>query len=140
MKLNYIIFKAILINIIKHTLSQTISGNTRNLYHFINLVDKSLTNIFESIEDKNYNFIEDLDLSNGILKINLKNNKAYIINIQKNNKQTWLSSPFSGPKWFEYINNERVDIHNNKIKLYELLNTEFNDNYKLIGNKRLKLL
>ena len=129
-----------LMNIIKQTLSQTISENTRNLSSFINLVDKSLTNIFESIIDKNYNFIEDLDLSNGILKIDLKNNKTYIINIQKNNKQIWLSSPFSGPKRFEYINNEWVDIHNNKIKLYELLNSEFNNNYKLIGNKKLKLL
>ena len=129
-----------LMNIIKQTLSQTISENNRNLSSFINLVDKSLTNIFESIEDKNYNFIEDLDLSNGILKIDLKNNKTYIINIQKNNKQIWLSSPFSGPKRFEYINNEWVDIHNNKIKLYELLNSEFNNNYKLIGNKKLKLL
>ena len=127
-------------NLIKHTLSQSISENTRNLSSFINLVDKSLTNIFESIVDKNYNFIEDLDLSNGILKIDLKNNKTYIINIQKNNKQIWLSSPFSGPKRFEYINNEWVDIHNNKIKLYELLNSEFNNNYKLIGNKKLKLL
>ena len=129
-----------LMNIIKQTLSQTISENTRNLSSFINLVDKSLTKIFESIIDKNYNFIEDLDLSNGILKIDLKNNKAYIINIQKNNKQIWLSSPFSGPKRFEYINNEWVYIHNNKIKLYELLNSEFNNNYKLIGNKKLKLL
>ena len=129
-----------LMNLIKHTLSQNISENTRNLSSFIHLVDKSLTNIFESIVDKNYNFIEDLDLSNGILKIDLKNNKAYIINIQKNNKQIWLSSPFSGPKRFEYINNEWVDIHNNKIKLYELLNSEFNNNYKLIGNKKLKLL
>ena len=129
-----------LMNIIKQTLSQTISENTRNLSSFINLVDKSLTKIFESIIDKNYNFIEDLDLSNGILKIDLKNNKTYIINIQKNNKQIWLSSPFSGPKRFEYINNEWVDIHNNKIKLYELLNSEFNNNYKLIGNKKLKLL
>ena len=129
-----------LMNLIKHTLSQSISENSRNLSSFINLVDKSLTNIFESIIDKNYNFIEDLDLSNGILKIDLKNNKTYIINIQKNNKQIWLSSPFSGPKRFEYINNEWVDIHNNKIKLYELLNTEFNNNYKLIGNKKLKLL
>ena len=129
-----------LMNLIKHTLSQSISENSRNLSSFINLVDKSLTNIFESIVDKNYNFIEDLDLSNGILKIDLKNNKTYIINIQKNNKQIWLSSPFSGPKRFEYINKEWTDIHNNKIKLYELLNIEFNDNYKLIGNKRLKLL
>lgn len=127
-------------NLLKHTLSQSISENTRNLSSFINLVDKSLTNIFESIVEKNYNFIEDLDLSNGILKIDLKNNKTYIINIQKNNKQIWLSSPFSGPKRFEYINNEWIDIHNNKIKLYELLNSEFNNNYKLIGNKKLKLL
>ena len=51
MHLNYIIFKAMLMNIIKQTLSQTISENTRNLSSFINLVDKSLTNIFESIED-----------------------------------------------------------------------------------------
>ena len=129
-----------LMNLLKHTLSQSISENTRNLSSFINLVDKSLTNIFESIVEKNYIFIEDLDLSNGILKIDLKNNKTYIINIQKNNKQIWLSSPFSGPKRFEYINNEWVDIHNNKIKLYELLNSEFNNNYKLIGNKKLKLL
>mgnify|MGYP003571365128 CR=1 FL=1 len=129
-----------LMNLLKHTLSQSISENTRNLSSFINLVDKSLTNIFESIVEKNYNFIEDLDLSNGILKIDLKNNKTYIINIQKNNKQIWLSSPFSGPKRFEYINNEWIDIHNNKIKLYELLNSEFNNNYKLIGNKKLKLL
>ena len=64
-----------LMNIIKHSLSQSISE--RNLASFINLVDKSLSKIFESIADKNYNFIEDLDLSNGILKIDLKNNKTY---------------------------------------------------------------
>jgi len=129
-----------LMNIIKHTLSQSISEKSSNLASFVNLVEKSLSNIFDSLADKNYNFIEDLDLSNGILRIDLKNNKTYIINIQKNNKQIWLSSPFSGPKRFEYINNEWVDIHNNKIKLYELINTEFNNNYKLIGNKKLKLL
>ena len=129
-----------IMNIIKNYLSENISNNSKNLSNFINLVDKALNNIFESIVNKNYNFIEDLDLSNGVLKIDLKNNKTYIINIQKNNKQIWLSSPFSGPKRFEYINNEWIDIHNNKIKLYELLNTEFNNNYKLFGNKRLKLL
>ena len=123
-------------NLIKSSLSD----NSKNLSSFINLVDKALNNIFESISTKNYNFIEDLDLRDGILKIDLKNNKSYVINIQKNNKQIWLSSPFSGPKRFEYINNEWVDIHNNKIKLYELLNSEFNNNYKLIGNKKLKLL
>ena len=123
-------------NLIKSSLSD----NSKNLSSFINLVDKALNNIFESISTKNYNFIEDLDLRDGILKIDLKNNKSYVINIQKNNKQIWLSSPFSGPKRFEYINNEWVDIHNNKIKLYELINSEFNNNYKLFGNKILKLL
>ena len=107
---------------------------------FINLVNNTLNKIYDNIDNKQYNFIEDIELEDGVLKIDLKNQKTYVINIQKNNKQIWLSSPFSGPKRFEYINNNWIDIHNNKIKLYELLNHEFNSNYKLIGTKRLKLI
>ena len=119
-------------------------NNSNNLSFFINLVTKSLEKIFNSIDENNYPFIKNIELNDNILTIDLKGDKTYILNINKINKQLWLSSPFSGPKRFEYDKktNQWLDI-NNKINLFKILNNEFNNLLKqnnLIAYKKLNLI
>jgi frataxin len=120
-------------------------SNNNNLSFFINLVSNSLEKIFNSIDKNNYPFIKNIELNDNILTIDLNNDKTYILNINKINKQLWLSSPFSGPKRFEYDKktNQWLDINNYKINLYKILNNEFNNlikQNKLISYKKLNLI
>ena len=120
-------------------------NNSKNLSFFINLVTKSLEKIFDSIDKNDYPFIKNIKLNDNILTIDLKDDKTYILNINKINKQLWLSSPFSGPKRFEYDTktNQWLDINNYKINLYKILNNEFNNlikQNKLISYKKLNLI
>ena len=48
---------------------------------------------------------------------------TYVINRQTPNKQIWLSSPTSGPKRYDFINNKWIYKHDGK-SLHELLNEE----------------
>ncbi|KAF7972697.1 hypothetical protein HWV62_30352 [Athelia sp. TMB] len=41
-------------------------------------------------------------LQSGVLTLILGDNGTYVINKQPPNKQIWLSSPFSGPKRYDY--------------------------------------
>ena len=121
------------------------NNSNNNLSFFINLVSNSLEKIFNSIDKNNYPFIKNIELNDNILTIDLNNNKTYILNINKINKQLWLSSPFSGPKRFEYDRktNQWLDINNYKINLYKILNNEFNNLIKqnnLISYKKLNLI
>ena len=121
------------------------NNSNNNLSFFINLVSNSLEKIFNSIDKNNYPFINNIELNDNILTIDLKDDKTYILNINKINKQLWLSSPFSGPKRFEYDTktNQWLDINNYKINLYKILNNEFNNLLKqnnLIAYKKLNLI
>ncbi|KAF4605438.1 Mitochondrial chaperone Frataxin [Pleurotus pulmonarius] len=44
----------------------------------------------------------DLEYLSGVLTLSLGDNGTYVINKQPPNKQIWLSSPFSGPKRYDY--------------------------------------
>ena len=122
------------------------NNSNNNLSFFINLVSNSLEKIFNSIDKNNYPFIKNIELNDNILTIDLNNDKTYILNINKINKQLWLSSPFSGPKRFEYDKktNQWLDINNYKINLYKILNNEFNNlikqNKLIIKNGKSKKL
>ena len=51
---------------------------------------------------------------------------TYVLNRQTPNKQIWLSSPKSGPKRYDFINNKWIYKHDGK-SLHELLDAEIPD-------------
>ena len=109
---------------------------------FVFHADEKLGDIYEKLDDENLvDFINNLELSDGILKFSLVNvnsvnnvneEKKYVLNLQKPNKQIWFSSPFSGPQRFEYYtdlsdkNNYWLNKHNKK-ELQKLIMDEVNE-------------
>ena len=111
----------------------------------MSMVDSTLNKIYDEIDKKEYSFIDNISLEEGVLTINLKEDKTYVINIQKPNKQIWLSSPFSGPRRFEFneANNKWIDIHNSNNSLLSLISKEINEEIikrKYPSNSKLSLL
>ena len=119
--------------------------STNTLTKFISMVDSTLNKIYDEIDKKEYSFIDNISLEEGVLTINLKEDKTYVINIQKPNKQIWLSSPFSGPRRFEFneANNKWIDIHNSNNSLLSLISKEINEEIikrQYPSNSKLSLL
>ena len=119
--------------------------STNTLTKFISMVDSTLNKIYDEIDKKEYSFIDNISLEEGVLTINLKEDKTYVINIQKPNKQIWLSSPFSGPRRFEFneANNKWIDIQNSNNSLLSLISKEINEEIikrKYPSNSKLSLL
>lgn len=83
---------------------------------------ESLTETFESLLDK-HKLPSDVTFSNGVLTVELNKHGTYVINKQTPNKQIWLSSPFSGPKRYDFLNQTWVYKHDG-ISLHHLLNEE----------------
>ncbi|CAI2378827.1 unnamed protein product [Moneuplotes crassus] len=76
-------------------------------YHEIS--DHFLESLCEQFEAIDQSEIDDVILSQGVLRIDLADEKStYIINKQSPNKQIWLSSPMSGPYRFD------LDLESNK--------------------------
>lgn len=137
--------KYIMLSSINVMLFSTLLHKTQmTLSSFIRIVETTLDNIYDTIDKKEYSFIENMNLVDNVLTINMKGNKTYVLNIQKPTRQLWVSSPFSGPKRFEYndVLSKWIDIHNDKISLYELINEEINKELikNDIKNNKLKLL
>ncbi|KAH9835753.1 Frataxin [Rhodofomes roseus] len=59
---------------------------------------ESLENLLDDIGDPDY----EVEYSSGVLTLKLGEKGTYVINKQPPNKQIWLSSPFSGPKRYDY--------------------------------------
>jgi len=59
---------------------------------------ESLEAIIDSLNDPRY----EVEYSSGVLTLVLGGDGTYVINKQPPNKQIWLSSPFSGPKRYDY--------------------------------------
>ncbi|KXN84781.1 hypothetical protein AN958_12075 [Leucoagaricus sp. SymC.cos] len=64
---------------------------------------ESLENLLDDVADPNY----EVEYHSGVLTLKLADQGTYVINKQPPNKQIWLSSPFSGPKRYDY--SESVD-------------------------------
>ncbi|VDP40404.1 unnamed protein product [Soboliphyme baturini] len=72
----------------------------------------------------------DVSLSNGVLTVKLGQDiGTYVINKQTPNKQIWLSSPISGPKRYDYVDNQWVYLHD-QVPLHQLLETELKNTFK----------
>ncbi|RDB29582.1 Frataxin, mitochondrial [Hypsizygus marmoreus] len=72
-------------------------------YHILS--DTTMDTLLESLE----NLLDDLgnpdyevEYHSGVLTLLLGEKGTYVINKQPPNKQIWLSSPFSGPKRYDY--------------------------------------
>ena len=86
----------------------------------------------ESIRSNDY----DVTYSDGVLTVKLGsianvkgemvNGGTYVINKQTPNLQIWLSSPLSGPKRFDFVDNVWIYKHTSEI-LHDLLQLEFNN-------------
>ncbi|KAF9451782.1 Frataxin [Macrolepiota fuliginosa MF-IS2] len=58
----------------------------------------SLENLLDNVGNANY----EVEYHSGVLTLGLGDKGTYVINKQPPNKQIWLSSPFSGPKRYDY--------------------------------------
>ncbi|KAH9853192.1 Frataxin [Lenzites betulinus] len=60
---------------------------------------ESIESLLDDIGDPEY----EVEYSSGVLTLKLGNQGTYVINKQPPNKQIWLSSPFSGPKRYDFV-------------------------------------
>ncbi|XP_043209774.1 frataxin, mitochondrial-like isoform X3 [Amphibalanus amphitrite] len=65
----------------------------------------------------------DVELSNGVLTVKLGEAGTYVINKQSPNQQIWLSSPVSGPKRYDFVDDGWV-YRRDGLQLHELLSRE----------------
>ncbi|KAH7908262.1 hypothetical protein BJ138DRAFT_1158087 [Hygrophoropsis aurantiaca] len=73
-------------------------------YH--ELSDATMGTLLERLEDLLDDIGNDsyeVDYHSGVLTLSLGASGTYVINKQPPNKQIWLSSPFSGPKRYDYF-------------------------------------
>ncbi|EDW82618.1 uncharacterized protein Dwil_GK10087 [Drosophila willistoni] len=85
----------------------------------------ALCDYFEELTE-NANDLKGSDVSygDGVLTVNLgQPHGTYVINRQTPNKQIWLSSPTSGPKRFDFVDNKWVYKHSGET-LHSLLQLE----------------
>ena len=95
--------------------------------NYYNIANDFLESLSILLEEDKYK-IDNIDYSSGVLSFSLKNNTYnYVINLQRPNRQIWLSSPISGPQRYEYAENidnkkkQWVNTRDNNIQLDELL-------------------
>jgi len=72
-------------------------------YHALS--DKTMDTLLEKLEttlDSESNPAFEVEYHSGVLTLLLGDKGTYVINKQPPNKQIWLSSPFSGPKRYDY--------------------------------------
>ena len=85
----------------------------------------SLTDAFEALLDR-HKLASDVTFSNGVLTVELDKHGAYVINKQTPNKQIWLSSPVSGPKRYDFVNQSWIYKYDG-MSLHQLLNQELSN-------------
>lgn len=85
----------------------------------------SLTEKFEELADASaIGDDSDVSYASGVITVKLGGELGtYVINKQTPNKQIWLSSPFSGPKRYDYVAGQWIYKHDG-VGLHRLLTDE----------------
>jgi frataxin len=112
-----------------------------DLNTYVKEVDKIMHNIFDKIDEKEYDITENITYTEGVLNIRFSPNKNYVLNIQRPNLQIWLSSPFSGPQRFEFDKETKTwkQIRTGE-NILDILEKEFNQILKMNNiNEELNL-
>jgi len=103
-----------------------ISELSTESYHSFS--DATMDTLLESLEellDELGNPSYEVEYHSGVLTLTLGDNGTYVINKQPPNKQIWLSSPFSGPKRYDYSPTEDSWVYSRDGRaLGDLLDTE----------------
>ncbi|KAG7099450.1 hypothetical protein E1B28_001301 [Marasmius oreades] len=98
------------------------------------LSDEVMDTLVEDLErilDEHGNPKYEIDYHSGVLTLKLGEQGTYVINKQPPNKQIWLSSPFSGPKRYDYSQEgDKWTYSRDKRSLGRLLNEELSNAFK----------
>ncbi|KAF9073740.1 Frataxin [Rhodocollybia butyracea] len=103
-----------------------VSSLSMEQYHKIS--DEAMDTLLEELEviiEDNGDPSYEVEYHSGVLTLKLGDTGTYVINKQPPNKQIWLSSPFSGPKRYDYDESDgswRYSRDNKRLD--ELLNEE----------------
>ncbi|KAJ3907839.1 hypothetical protein F5879DRAFT_794839 [Lentinula edodes] len=103
-----------------------VSSLSMEQYHKLSddAMDTLVENLEELIEDHGDSSFE-VEYHSGVLTLKLGDKGTYVINKQPPNKQIWLSSPFSGPKRYDYTESDGSWRYSRDNKpLDDLLNEE----------------
>jgi len=84
----------------------------------------ALETVIESLDNPAY----EVEYHSGVLTLHLGDKGTYVINKQPPNKQIWLSSPFSGPKRYDYREADDAWVYSRDGQsLADLLSRELSD-------------
>lgn len=119
---------------LRSSIFRTFSSSSAKKFDFNSFSETSLNNLFERLEAKDQLLPSsfDAEYSQGVLTIKFNSETVYVLNKQPPNEQIWLSSPFSGPKRFQW-NSELTswrDVRNSEVELVQFLQSEFSNNLK----------
>ncbi|TFK41389.1 hypothetical protein BDQ12DRAFT_626819 [Crucibulum laeve] len=111
-----------------------INSSTLSIDAYNTLSDSTMDTLLESLEElldeagvPEY----EVDYHAGVLTLILGDKGTYVINKQPPNKQIWLSSPFSGPKRYDYSAGQDDWIYTRDNRaLGELLNEELSQVFR----------
>ncbi|KAJ7139895.1 hypothetical protein C8R44DRAFT_828268 [Mycena epipterygia] len=88
----------------------------------------NLLNALENLVDSVGNPAYEVEYHSGVLTLQLGDKGTYVINKQPPNKQIWLSSPFSGPKRYDYHEGNNAWVYSRDGQsLLDLLNQELSN-------------
>lgn len=110
------------------------SNSNPRKFDFNSVSEDSLNGLLEKLEAKEAHLPNtfDAEYSQGVLTIKFDSKIVYVLNKQPPNQQIWLSSPFTGPKRFEWKESDSTwrDVRNSETELIEFLRSEFANNLK----------
>lgn len=117
-------FNRKMIPLVKFT--SNVNNTKENIFY--NLADGYLDSLFNKLDSCEKVNFDNLEYSQGVLNFTILKNKHYVLNLQRPNKQIWLSSPISGPQRYEYDENtkEWINVRDKVTKISSLINDEIN--------------
>ncbi|QLQ77986.1 hypothetical protein HG537_0A02330 [Torulaspora globosa] len=87
---------------------------------------ETLLDDLETLSDEYPERIPDVELTQGVMTLQVANVGTYVINKQPPNKQIWLSSPISGPNRFDLYKGDWVSLRDGS-RLLSILSSELDD-------------
>ena len=94
---------------------------------------QSLADRFDDLADLAASDDFDVSFSSGVLTVKLgRGLGTYVINKQTPNKQIWLSSPYSGPKRYDFESGQWIYKHDG-VSLHQVLNNELSPVFKQLS-------